>query len=61
MSNEKGVPVMTEQFIKDNIRNLIISTGNAELIITQLFKSKDKHIKQIANDLHLQVMKQGGF
>ena len=60
MSNG-GVPIMTEQFKKDYIRTLTMSTMNAEKVINALKHSKDVNLRGLAKHFEEQIKEQGGY
>lgn len=63
MNNKKeGRPIfINDEFVKEHIRNIVITKGNAEKISIYLKKSKDKHLKGLAESIDEQIEKQGGY
>lgn len=60
MSNG-GVPIMTEQFIKDYVKQVTMYKPTWEKISEYMSKSKDKDIRRLAKEIERQINREDGY
>lgn len=55
------VQIITDEFYRTHIRNIVMTKGNAEAIVNKLKKTHSEHLRQIAESIDDQVKAQGGY
>jgi hypothetical protein len=62
MSEKKGTPItVDDDFVKEYLRRIIITKGNARRISDYLKRARDQHLRSLAETIDEQVEKQGGY